>query len=268
MDRSRPLTDSGLDVSNVSVRYQSRGRLITALQAVTFSVRAREFVAVVGTSGCGKSTLLSAIAGLRPLDQGRIAVGGVPVDGPGRDRGLVFQSHTLLPWRTAVGNVEFALEGSELSGGERTTAARNQLAAVGLTGFEDALPGQLSGGMRQRVAIARALAYRPGVLLMDEPFGSVDALTRRLLQEVLTGVWERDRLAVVFVTHDVDEAVFVSDRVIVMTNRPGRVKVEVPVQLPRPRSPDMLDLREFTDCRSVVFGALREEARAMGAAPS
>ena len=201
---------------------------VVALDGVDFEIAEKEFVTVIGTSGCGKSTLLSIIAGLEEETDGVVLVDGDYVVGPGRDRGVVFQSYTLFPWLTAQQNVEFALRGS---GRERTEIAREHLSLVGLERFGDAYPSQLSGGMRQRVAIARALSYKPEVLLMDEPFGALDAQTRQLMQELLTRVWEEHRLTVMFVTHDIDEAVFLSDRVLVMTARPGRIKEELPVKI-------------------------------------
>jgi NitT/TauT family transport system ATP-binding protein len=193
-------------------------------------------VSLVGVSGCGKSTLLSIIAGLQDPDEGTVVAGGRPVTGPGRDRGVVFQQATLLPWLTARKNVEFALAAEPLTRAERTAVALEHLALVGLTGFEDAYPAQLSGGMQQRVALARSLSYRPEILLMDEPFGALDALTRRDMQELLTAVWETHRLTVLFVTHDIEEAVFISDRVVTMTPRPGRIHADVAIPLARPRT--------------------------------
>jgi NitT/TauT family transport system ATP-binding protein len=209
---------------------------VTALAGVDLALAENEFVSLVGVSGCGKSTLLSIIAGLQDPDEGTVVAGGRPVTGPGRDRGVVFQQATLLPWLTARQNVEFALAAEPLTRAERTAVALEHLALVGLTGFEDAYPAQLSGGMQQRVALARSLSYRPEILLMDEPFGALDALTRRDMQELLTGVWETHRLTVLFVTHDIEEAVFISDRVVTMTPRPGRIHADVTIPLARPRT--------------------------------
>jgi NitT/TauT family transport system ATP-binding protein len=219
-------------------------------------------VSLVGTSGCGKSTLLSIVAGLQEATGGEVLVDGEPVDGPGRDRGVVFQTYTLFPWLTARENVEFALRGENLSAGERRSRALEQLQLVGLEGFADANPNQLSGGMKQRVAIARALSYRPAMLLMDEPFGALDALTRQLMQELLTHVWEQHRLTVLFVTHDVEEAVFISDRVLVMTNRPGKIKKEIVVDLERPRHYDMLASPRFGELYGEVLESIRKESLA------
>jgi len=236
---------------------------VQALDGASLSLGDNEFVSLVGTSGCGKSTLLSIVAGLQDPTSGEVLVDGEPVDGPGRDRGVVFQGYTLFPWLTARENVEFALRGEGMSAAERRAVASEQLELVGLEGFADSHPNQLSGGMKQRVAIARALSYRPRILLMDEPFGALDALTRQLMQELLTRVWEQHRLTVLFVTHDVEEAVYVSDRVLVMTNRPGRIKHEVPVTLPRPRSYEMVATPEFGALYGEVLESIREESLAI-----
>lgn len=232
---------------------------VRALGDFTLDVGANEFVSIVGTSGCGKSTFLSILAGLEPATSGDVSVDGTPVTGPGRDRGVVFQGYTLLPWLTVRQNVEFALRGEGISAKERRSRANEELELVGLRGREDAFPAELSGGMKQRVAIARALSYRPGVLLMDEPFGALDALTRRVMQELLTKVWEQHRLTVVFITHDVDEAVFISDRVVVMRNRPGSVKEEFLIDLPRPREHDLTSTLEFRDLSARVLESIYAE---------
>ena len=230
---------------------------VVALDGVDFDIAEKEFVTVIGTSGCGKSTLLSIIAGLQEETDGVVLVDGEYVLAPGRDRGVVFQTYTLFPWMTAQKNVEFALRGPS---SERTEVAREHLKLVGLERFADAYPRQLSGGMRQRVAIARALSYRPKVLLMDEPFGALDAQTRQLMQELLTKVWEEHRLTVMFVTHDIDEAVFLSDRVLVMTARPGRIKETLPIGVERPRTFEVLSSPEFFEYKSQLLGSVREES--------
>ncbi|HVO53087.1 MAG TPA: ABC transporter ATP-binding protein [Solirubrobacterales bacterium] len=234
-----------------------------ALSNVDLEIGDNEFVSLIGTSGCGKSTLLSIVAGLQEASAGDVLLDGVPIVGPGRDRGLVFQSYTLFPWLTARANVEFALRSEPGSKGERVELAREQLALVGLQDFEDAYPHQLSGGMKQRVAIARALSYRPQVLLMDEPFGALDALTRQMMQELLTKIWEEHKITVLFVTHDVEEAVFISDRVVVMTNRPGEIKEEITIDLPRPRSHELLATQGFGDLCGRVLESIRGEAVAI-----
>ena len=236
---------------------------VEALGNVSLSLAPNEFVTLVGTSGCGKSTLLNIAAGLVDPTEGEAYVDGVPIDGPGRDRGVVFQAYTLFPWMTALENIEFALKPEKLSSAERRKVAFEQLELVGLTNFAKAYPKQLSGGMKQRVAIARALCYRPEILLMDEPFGALDAQTRLLMQELLTRVWESHRLTVLFVTHDVEEAVFISDRVLVMSNRPGRLKTEVKITLPRPRTTDMQETDEFLVLRRSILASIREESLRM-----
>ncbi|MFE9931015.1 ABC transporter ATP-binding protein [Streptomyces sp. NPDC005533] len=201
----------------------------TALDGIDLEIRSGEFLVVVGPSGCGKSTLLDLLGGLAAPTAGRILLDGKPVTGPGLDRGIVFQQYALLPWRTAQGNVEFGLEATGVPRRQRAVRAKEFLDLVGLTGFEDRHPHQLSGGMRQRVAIARALAYDPDVLLMDEPFAALDAQTRESLQDELRRIWQSTGKTVVFITHGIEEAVYLGQRVAVMTSRPGRVKEVVPV---------------------------------------
>ncbi|MDR7402011.1 MAG: ABC transporter ATP-binding protein [Armatimonadota bacterium] len=244
-----------------------RGGQVTAVEDLRLVARDREFVCLVGPSGCGKSTVLRAVAGLIRPTAGRVLLDGVPVAGPGADRGMVFQSYTLFPWLTVQGNVEF---GPRLRGvpAERCAEiARRYIALVGLAGFEHAYPKELSGGMMQRVALARALANEPEVLLMDEPFGALDAQTRALMQELLLRVWEQTRTTVLFVTHDIEEAILLADRVYVMTARPGRIKVELPVDLPRPRTVEVFDSPAFLRLRREVHQAVREESlKALAAA--
>lgn len=241
--------------------HSDRGTTV-ALNGVDLAVAENEFVALVGTSGCGKSTLLSIAAGLESHDEGRITIDGEEIVAPGLDRGVVFQSYTLLPWLTALQNVEFALKAAGKPSREAKDIAQSHIELVGLLGFEKAYPAELSGGMKQRVAIARALSYRPKMLLMDEPFGALDALTRHHMQELLTGIWEKHRLTVLFITHDVEEAVYLSDRVAVMTNRPGRIKTVVPIDLPRPRHYDMVASSEFQHLHRTVLNAIRSESLA------
>ena len=230
---------------------------VHALSEVSLTLGDQEFVSVVGASGCGKSTLLSIIAGLEAPTSGEASIQGDPIRGPGRDRGVVFQSATLLPWLTAIDNVVFALRGERgMSRRERVDRARDVLSQVGLAGFEDSYPAQLSGGMQQRVALARSLAYGPEVLLMDEPFGALDALTRRTMQELLTTVWERNRMTVMLITHDIEEAVFLSDRVVAMTPRPGKVRAEFDIDLPRPRDPEIIGSPEFHRYYTDILGLI------------
>jgi len=220
---------------------------LTALTDVDLVLGQNEFVSLVGVSGCGKSTLLAIMAGLDEPSSGEAFVNGAPIVGPGRDRGVVFQQATLLPWLSALRNVEFALRSEPISPAERQARAAQMLELVGLKGFEKAYPAQLSGGMQQRVALARSLSYRPEILLMDEPFGALDAITRHEMQELLTQIWETHRLTVLFVTHDIEEAVFISDRVVTMTPRPGRINSEVRVDLPRPRRLEMQTQPRFLE---------------------
>jgi len=254
------MSDNKLQVRGLTKVFKTRREEILALDNVDINIADNEFVTLVGTSGCGKSTLLSIVAGLQQETSGEVLVDGESVRGPGRDRGVVFQAYTLFPWLTARKNVEFALRGEEMSRAERSEKANELLALVGLEKFADAHPNELSGGMQQRVAIARALSYKPQILLMDEPFGALDALTRQLMQELLTEVWEQHRLTVLFVTHDVEEAVYISDRVIVMTNRPGRIKTEIKVDLPRPRRYEMVGSPEFGALYGEVLESIREES--------
>lgn len=248
-----------LAIRNLRKVFDEKGHAVVALDGASFDVGENEFATLVGTSGCGKSTLLSIVGGLEQQTSGEVLVDERPVTGPGRDRGMVFQTYTLFPWLTVRKNVEFALRSEQMTKSQRRAVARDQLVLVGLERFADAYPAQLSGGMRQRVAIARALSYRPQVLLMDEPFGALDAQTRQLMQELLTRVWEEHRLTVLFVTHDIDEAVFLSDRVLLMTTRPGRIKEEVAIELPRPRTFDVLSTPEFFAYKSRLLASVRDE---------
>jgi NitT/TauT family transport system ATP-binding protein len=257
-----------VSIRNVSRIFENGGTPLVALDGVSFDIPENEFTSLVGTSGCGKSTLLAIVCGLDEPTTGEIVVDGRPVKGPGRDRGMVFQSYTLFPWMTAQKNVEFALRAEPIDRRARHELAREQLALVGLDDFRDAYPAQLSGGMRQRVAIARALSYRPSVLLMDEPFGALDAQTRQLMQELLTRIWEQHRLTVLFVTHDIDEATFLSDRVLVMTARPGRIKDDVQVRLPRPRTFGLITTEGFLGNKARLLASVREESLRAGKAES
>jgi NitT/TauT family transport system ATP-binding protein len=232
----------------------------TALEGIDLQIAAGEFVVLVGPSGCGKSTLLDLLGGLTRPTGGRILLDGAPVTGPGLDRGIVFQQYALLPWRTALGNVEFGLEATGVPRRQRAAQAREFLDLVGLSGFEDRHPHELSGGMRQRVAIARSLAYDPDVLLMDEPFAALDAQTRESLQDELLRIWQRTGKTVVFITHGIDEAVYLGQRVAVMTSRPGRIKQIVPVTLgSRTATDDPRSSPEFARHRHEIWSLLQDE---------
>jgi NitT/TauT family transport system ATP-binding protein len=249
-----------LSLLHVSKQFQSKSRPVTALQDITLSVANKEFVSLVGASGCGKSTLLSIIAGLQDFDAGQILIDGIEIDGPGRDRGVVFQTYTLLPWLTAQQNVEFALRACGCGRDEATRVARDHLQLVKLGPFADRYPNQLSGGMKQRVAIARTLAYKPTVVLMDEPFGALDALTRAQMQELLTQIWETNKMTVVLVTHDVEEAVFLSDRVFVMGSNPGTIKATFAIDLPRPRLRDVHRSPAFLALHAEILACIYQDA--------
>ncbi len=227
--RTQPL---GIEIRRVSKSFGP----VRALAEVSVSVAAGEFVSIIGPSGCGKTTLLKIVAGLVPPDGGSVEIGGVTVTGPGPDRAVVFQDFALLPWATVLRNVAFGLELRGVPAREREAVARRVIAKVGLEGFEHHYPHQLSGGMQQRVGLARALAVNPQILLMDEPFASVDEQTRRLLQDDLLSLWAEENKTVLLVTHSMDEAIYLSDRVVVLTPRPGRVFRVIDVDLPRPRS--------------------------------
>ena len=212
-----------------------KGGQHVALSDISLDLQDGEFVSILGPSGCGKSTLLYIVGGFVRQSSGSVEIDGKPITGPGPDRGPVFQEFALYPWKTVLGNVCYGLREQGVGKDEAEARSRKLLAMVGLSGYENFYPKQLSGGMKQRVAIARTLAYNPKVLLMDEPFGALDAHTRNRLQNDLLDIWERDRKSVLFVTHSVEEAVFLSDRIVVMTSSPGRVKEIVTVDLPRPR---------------------------------
>src|SRR5215475_7455823 len=236
-----------------------RGKSVLALEDVSLEVREREFLALLGPSGCGKSTLLYLIGGFLPVEGGRIAVDGATVARPGPDRGIVFQHFALFPWKTVRANILYGLERQGMARAEREKRAQDFIDLVGLTGFEDSYPSQLSGGMKQRTAIARTLAFDPQILLMDEPFGALDAQTRRLMQSELLGIWRRTPKTVIFVTHDVQEAVYLADRVAVMTARPGRIKTVVDIRLDK-GDPGIAKSRAFIDTVDGVWGLVRDEA--------
>ncbi|MHB1304944.1 MAG: ABC transporter ATP-binding protein [Acidiphilium sp.] len=255
-----------IDISEFSLRFLSRDGDIEAIRDISLTVAPGEFVSIIGPSGCGKSTLLNAVAGFIRPTAGTVSLDGVPVSGPGAERGMVFQNYSLFPWKTVRQNVEFGLKMRGMPARERRAVARRLLRMSGLLNFENQYPHRLSGGMRQRVGIVRALAPQPKVLLLDEPFGALDAQTRQIMQQVLLQLWQSLRISVLFVTHDIDEAVFLSDRIYVMTARPGCLKAVLPVPLARPRGFDCAASPEFVALRAELLGLLREESmKAMGA---
>jgi len=251
------MNEPKLKLQSLNKWYGSKKNRMHALSDIDLELADNEFVSLVGASGCGKSTLLSIVAGLQGFDDGVLLTDGAPIVGPGLDRGVVFQSYTLLPWLTAQQNVEFALSAAGLTGAECRDVARHHIELVKLGRFADSFPSELSGGMKQRVAIARALSYRPKMLLMDEPFGALDALTRHQMQELLTQIWEEHRLTVLFVTHDVEEAVYLSDRIVAMSINPGRVNATFHVGLARPRHQDMIATPDFIALQKDVLAAIR-----------
>ncbi|EMV9186169.1 ABC transporter ATP-binding protein [Escherichia coli] len=256
----QPANPARLRVENVSLRYRTPdGGTFSALENVSFEVPDQQFAVIVGPSGCGKSSLLYLTAGLSEPTEGDIYVGGQLVDGPGADRGMVFQSYTLFPWLTVRQNVEFGLKRRGMQTAERREIVDHYLDEVGLRRFENNYPKQLSGGMMQRVAIARALANDPQILLMDEPFGALDSQTRMQMQQLLLRVWDHSKKTVVFVTHDIDEAILLGDRVYVMGARPGRIKRILDVPIERPRSLDMVMDRPFIEMKREILGLLHDD---------
>jgi NitT/TauT family transport system ATP-binding protein len=235
------------------------GRAVLALSDISLQVRSREFLALLGPSGCGKSTLLYLVGGFMPIEVGRIVVDGKPVTAPGPDRGIVFQHFALFPWKTVRANILYGLERQRLPRTERARRAQSYIDLVGLRGFEDSYPSQLSGGMKQRTAIARTLAFDPSILLMDEPFGALDAQTRALMQTELLSIWRRTPKTVIFVTHDVQEAVYLADRVAVMSARPGRIKAIVDTKFDKSDA-GVARSKEFVDKVDELWSLVRVEA--------
>jgi len=233
---------------------------VRALEPTNLAVAENDFITILGPSGCGKSTLLRIVAGLDRPSAGRVLLDGRAVTGPGADRGMVFQSYTLFPWLTVAENIAFGLRERGVPAAERRAAVAVYVEKVGLAGFANHYPKQLSGGMQQRTAIARALANDPAILLLDEPFGALDNQTRALMQELLLGIWERERKTVLFVTHDIEEAIFLASRVVVMSARPGRIKAVVPVDLPHPRHYTMKTSPAFSALKAQLTEEIRVEA--------
>jgi NitT/TauT family transport system ATP-binding protein len=251
---------SQIVIERVNHTYRpARGRAVLALSDVSLEVRPREFLALLGPSGCGKSTLLYLVGGFLPTESGRIAVEGKPVVAPGPDRGIVFQHFALFPWKSVRANILYGLERQRMPRAEREKRAQAFIDLVGLRGFEDSYPSQLSGGMRQRTAIARTLAFDPSILLMDEPFGALDAQTRSLMQTELLSIWKRSPKTVIFVTHDVQEAVYLAERVAVMSARPGKIKAIVETKFGN-RDPSILRTKAFVEKVDEIWNLVRDEA--------
>jgi NitT/TauT family transport system ATP-binding protein len=249
-----------IQARDITLTFKPKNRdPVTALDHFNLEVGRAEFVSIVGPSGCGKSTFLNILLGLIKPDAGEMQLDGNPIVGPGQERAMVFQEFGLLPWRTVAANIELGLEIKGIPAAERIIRAGELIKLVGLNGFERHYPHELSGGMKQRVGLARALATEPDVLLMDEPFAALDAQTRDLMQTELLQVWERTKKTVLFVTHSIEEAAYLSDRVIIMTARPGRTKEILKIQLPRPREYEMRLTPEFNEIKSRIWEVLKEE---------
>lgn len=250
-----------LSIQGVSRVFESaKGQRTQALQPIDFQVQENDFVTILGPSGCGKSTLLRIVAGLDAPSEGQVVLDGQAVQGPGADRGMVFQSYTLFPWLTIEQNIRFGLRERGLPLAEQRERSDYFIARVGLRGFEQHFPKQLSGGMQQRTAIARALANDPKILLLDEPFGALDNQTRVLMQELLLGIWEQARKTVLFVTHDIDEAIFMANRVAVFSARPGCIKTDIAVDFPHPRHYTLKTSPEFMALKARLTEEIRAEA--------
>ena len=249
-----------LHIHHVSKIYRTDRHEVLAVDEIDLKIKNKEFATILRPSGCGKSTLLRIVAGLAKPTSGIVRLDGNMISGPGQDRGMVFQSYTLFPWLTVKENIRFGLEISGMPKAEQEQIAQEFVEKVGLTGFEKTYPKGLSGGMKQRVAIARALVNNPSILLLDEPFGALDAQTRALMQELLTQVWEDLHKTILFVTHDVEEAIFLSDRVFIMTARPGKIKAEIDIRLERPRNYEMKATESFLNLKKQALALIREEA--------
>ncbi len=248
-----------ISMRDVDIVFDTASGPHIAVQSADLTVRPGEFLCLLGPSGCGKSTLMNTVAGFVKPSRGEVTVDGKPVTQPGPDRGMVFQQHSLFPWKTVMENVAFGPLMAGTSRREADSIARTFLSLVGLAAFENAYPNTLSGGMQQRVGIARALANYPSVLLMDEPFGALDAQTRTMMQENLLEIWSEFHNTVVFVTHDIDEAVFLSDRIVVMSATPGRIIADIPVELPRPREQSLITTPEFMELKRQCLDLIRQE---------
>ena len=252
---------NALEASGVTKRYERGGKSLPIVEIAEFAVREGEFITVIGPSGCGKSTFLHIVGGFIAPESGSIRVYGKEVSGPGPDRGMMFQEFSLFPWKSVAGNIAWGLEAQGFGKEKIDEVVARQLAMIGLTEFRNHYPAELSGGMKQRTALARVLAFDPKVLLMDEPFGALDAQTREQMQEELMSLWERTRKTVVFVTHDIDEAVFLADRVVVLTARPARIREEVKIDLPRPRDIEVRKSVKLLEYRNYIWDLIRSESR-------
>ncbi len=255
IDPSLPLNK--LEVQGLSKSFTVQGDSMTVLEDINFQILPREFVCMVGASGCGKSTLLSIVAGLAQPSAGQVVVDGRIVTGPGSDRGMVFQNYTLYPWLTVAQNIAFGLQLRQIPRGEQRDRVNHYLNVVGLSKFAKSYPSQLSGGMKQRVAIARALANEPAVLLMDEPFGALDAQTKEQMQQFLLDLWAQTHVTILMITHDVEEAIFLAQRIYIMSARPGRIKLEIPIILPEQRDLDIKLSAEFIAIKAQILHSLR-----------
>jgi NitT/TauT family transport system ATP-binding protein len=255
------VSDIALQASGIRKSYAKNGRPFEILDVERFAAREGEFITIIGPSGCGKSTLLHIMGGFIPAEAGRVELYGREVHGPGPDRGMMFLEFSLFPWKSVAGNIAWGLEVQGLPRKSIEETVGRYLEMTGLTEFRNHYPAELSGGMKQRAALARVLAFDPKVLLMDEPFGALDAQTRETMQEELTRVWERTRKTIVFVTHDIEEAVYLGDRVVVLTARPGRIRQEVRIDLPRPRG---LEIKKSIQCheyRNQIWDLIRSESK-------
>lgn len=252
--------EGNLIISNITKIFNTENGSVQALMPINLNVKEKEFIAILGSSGCGKSTLLRIIGGLEQPTSGCVMVNGEKVKEPGPDRGMVFQAYTLFPWLTVQENIEFGLKQKGIEKKQRQATAKEYIEIVGLRGFENSYSKALSGGMKQRVAIARALANDPEILLLDEPFGALDMQTRSLMQELLLDVWKKTKKTVIIVTHDIDEAIFMADRVVVMSSHPGSIKDIIEVKLPRPRNYQIKTTAEFLEYKTQAVDLIREES--------
>jgi len=252
---------NALEASGVIKRYERDGKSLAIVEIGEFAVREGEFITVIGPSGCGKSTFLHIMGGFIKPEAGSIRVGGKEVSGPGPDRGMMFQEFSLFPWKSVAGNIAWGLEAQGYPKDAIEQTVGRHLDMIGLRDFAHHYPAELSGGMKQRAALARVLAFDPKVLLMDEPFGALDAQTREVMQEELMSLWERTRKTVVFVTHDIDEAVFLADRVVVLTARPARIREEVKIDLPRPRDIEVRKSVKLLEYRNYIWDLIRSESK-------